>query len=203
MMKLSVLLYWCILKSKGFVDRGYENGPRNVLESDAPNFETMVRALAEGNSLPATVGSCRSTKMQVVIGWIGDWLDRGATPQCRLVVLHLWDQLHVTECQLDELWSFVHPKEDHFLMVHIDRETDSDAWIWVVFSPVWRLILAFGVSKRLQDCADSLVDRVTAHQFTSIGSGLTGFLPPLGLGAVSNDSYDVFAMVTCRSHKLI
>jgi len=88
-MKLSVLLYWCILKSKGFVDRGYENGPRNVLESDAPNFETMVRALAEGNSLPATVGSCRSTKMQVVIGWIGDWLDRGATPQCRLVVLHL------------------------------------------------------------------------------------------------------------------
>jgi len=36
-------------------------------------------------------------------------------------------QLHVTDCQLDELWSFVHPKEDLFLMVQIDRETDGDA----------------------------------------------------------------------------
>ena len=64
------------------------------------------------------------------------WLDRGATPHRRLVVLHLWYQLHVTGCQLDELWSFVHPKEDLFLMVQIDRETDGDAWIWVVFFPV-------------------------------------------------------------------
>jgi len=44
--------------------------------------------------------------------------------------------VHVTESQLDELWSFVHPKEDHFLMVQIDRETDGDAWIWEAFSPV-------------------------------------------------------------------
>jgi len=94
---------------------------------------------------------------------VSDWLDRGATPQCRLSVLYLWDQLHVTDCQLNELWSFVHPKEDLFLMVQIDRETDGDAWIWVVFFPVWRLILVFGVSKRSQDSADLLVDRVTAH----------------------------------------
>jgi len=38
--------------SKGFIDRGYENGLGNVLESDAPNFEISVRALAEGIPFP-------------------------------------------------------------------------------------------------------------------------------------------------------
>jgi len=51
-MKLSVLLCWRILMNKGFVDRGYENGPGNVLESDAPNLETSMRALAEGIPSP-------------------------------------------------------------------------------------------------------------------------------------------------------
>jgi len=70
-MKLSVLLCWRILMSKGFVDRVCENGPGNVLESDAPNFETARAGADQRNSLYTTVGSCRTTKMQLVIGWIG------------------------------------------------------------------------------------------------------------------------------------
>jgi hypothetical protein len=27
-----------------------------------------------------------------------------------LVMLHFWQRLHLTECQRDELWSFVHTK---------------------------------------------------------------------------------------------
>jgi hypothetical protein len=40
------------------------------------------------------------------------WLDRVAR-HCRVVMLSLWHNLHVIECQLDELWSFVHTKEAH------------------------------------------------------------------------------------------
>lgn len=69
-------------------------------------------------------------------------------------------QLHVTECQLDELWGFVHTKEAHLLETQIYKETYGDAWVWLAFAPVWRLVLAFVVGKRTQESADLLLDRV-------------------------------------------
>jgi IS1 family transposase len=77
-------------------------------------------------------------------------------------VLYLWSHLHVTECQLDELWSFVHTKEAHLPYAKIDCETYGDAWVWVAFAPAWRLILAFVVGKRTQESANLLLDRVKA-----------------------------------------
>ena len=41
---------------------------------------------------------------------VRNWLDR-ATRQCRAVMLYLWRDFPATECQLDELWSFVHPSK--------------------------------------------------------------------------------------------
>jgi transposase-like protein len=74
------------------------------LDADPAISETAIRALAEGNSLRAT-------------GWIVQinkdtacaWLHRAAV-LCRLVMLYLWRNLTVTECQLDELWNFVHTR---------------------------------------------------------------------------------------------
>jgi hypothetical protein len=57
-----------------------------------------VRALAEGNSLRATARIVLADKDTVCA-----WLDRAAR-QCRRVLLLLWHDLHVRECQLDELW---------------------------------------------------------------------------------------------------
>jgi hypothetical protein len=39
-----------------------------------------------------------------------EWLHRYAH-HGRLVMLYLWHELHLEECQLDELWSFVPTKE--------------------------------------------------------------------------------------------
>jgi IS1 family transposase len=124
------------------------------LESAPAIFEAAVRALAEGNSIRAT-GSI----LQIDKDTVCDWLDRAAL-HCRSVVLYLWNQLHVTECQLDELWSFVHTKEAQLPLAKIDCETYGDAWVWVAFAPVWRLILAFVVGKRNQASADLLLERV-------------------------------------------
>ena len=66
------------------------------LESDPVIFETAVRALAEGNSIRAT-----GRILQIDKDTVCAWLDRAAL-HCRTVILYLWDQLHVTECQLDE-----------------------------------------------------------------------------------------------------
>jgi len=124
------------------------------LEADPAIFETAVRALAEGNSLRATARIVQIDKDTAC-----DWLNRAAQ-QCRLVMLYLWHNLHVSECQLDELWSFVHTKERHLPYAKIYKETYGDAWVWIAFAPVWRLVLAFVVGKRTQPSANLLLDRV-------------------------------------------
>ena len=124
------------------------------LESDPALFETAVRALAEGNSIRAT-----GRIVQVDKDTVGDWLNRAAK-QCRLVMLYLWRNLHITECQLDELWSFVHTKEQNLAAAKIYCETYGDAWVWVAFAPVWRMVLAFVIGKRSQESANLLLDRV-------------------------------------------
>jgi IS1 family transposase len=124
------------------------------LESEAAIFETAVRALAEGNSIRATSRILQTDKDTVC-----DWLNRAAL-HCRSVALYFWSQLHVTECQLDELWGFVHTKEAHLPWAKPYCETYGDAWVWLAFAPVWRLVLAFVVGKRIQESADLLLDRV-------------------------------------------
>ena len=124
------------------------------LESDPVLFETAVRALAEGNSIRAT-----GRIVQVDKDTVCDWLTCAAQ-HCRLVMLYLWQNLHVTECQLDELWSFVHTKEQNLAFAKIYRETYGDAWVWLAFAPVWRMVLAFVIGKRTQESANLLLERV-------------------------------------------
>lgn len=124
------------------------------LEADQVIFETAVRALAEGNSLRATARIVHIDKDTAC-----DWLNRAAQ-HCRLVLLYLWRNLHVTECQLDELWSFVHTKERNLPCAKLYHETYGDAWVWIAFAPVWRVVLAFVVGKRTQTSANLLLERV-------------------------------------------
>ena len=124
------------------------------LHADPAIFETAVRALAEGNSIRATARIVQVDKDAVC-----EWLDRAAQ-HCRLVMLYLWRDLHVVECQLDELWSFVHTKEGNLPFAKLYDETYGDAWVWVAFAPIWRLVLAFVIGKRTQANADLLLERV-------------------------------------------
>jgi IS1 family transposase len=126
------------------------------LNAEAVIFETAIRALAEGNSLRST-----ARIVQVDKDTTCDWLDRAAQ-HCRQVLLYLWRDLPVAECQLDELWSFVHTKEAHLVMAKRVCESYGDAWIWMAFAPGWRMVLAFVVGKRIQENANLLLQRV-AH----------------------------------------
>lgn len=124
------------------------------LEADSSIFETAFRALAEGNSLR---GTARIVEIDAETCRMG--LERYAQ-QCRLVMLHFWQDLPIQECQLDELWSFVHTKEANLASAKLIRQTDGDAWVWVAFAPLWRMVLAFVVGKRTQENANRLVERV-------------------------------------------
>jgi IS1 family transposase len=126
------------------------------LEADPALFELTIRALAEGNSIHSTARIVQIDKDTVCA-----WLNRAAQ-HCRLICLSLWRQLHVTECQLDELWSFVYTKEQNVEFAKRWCETYGDAWVWVAFAPQWRLVLAFVVGKRTQAEANLLLERVAA-----------------------------------------
>lgn len=126
------------------------------LQVDRTTFEIAVRALAEGNALRATARIVQVDKDTVCA-----WLDRVAR-HCRTVMLSLWRNLHVNECQLDELWSFVHTKEAPLPGATLYNATYGDAWVWIAFAPVWRLVGAFVIGKRDQANADLLLARV-AH----------------------------------------
>jgi transposase-like protein/IS1 family transposase len=124
------------------------------LESSPMIFETAVRALAEGNSIQSTARIVQVDKDTVCA-----WLERAAE-QCRLLMLYLWHDLPVSECQLDELWSFVHTKEDNLACAKLCCESYGDAWVWIAFAPQWRLVLAFVVGARTQAEANLLLERV-------------------------------------------
>ena len=124
------------------------------LGTDPVKFETVLRALAEGNSLRATARIVEVDKDQV-----GAWLDRAAR-QCRTVMLSLWRDLPVTECQLDELWSFIHTKQENLPGAKQYADTYGDAWVWLAFAPVWRLVLGFVIGKHDQASADRLLEQV-------------------------------------------
>lgn len=124
------------------------------LHAEPRIFDMAVRALAEGNSLRGTARIFATDK-----DTIGDWLTRAAR-HCQLVMVYLWRNLHITECQLDELWSFVHTKEANLPTAKLYQETYGDAWVWVAFAPVVRIVLAFVIGKRDQTHANLLLARV-------------------------------------------
>jgi DNA invertase Pin-like site-specific DNA recombinase len=68
---------------------------------DEDMIERVVRCLAEGNSIRATariMGIDKDTVYRVF---------ERASSHCHKVLTELLTDLHLEECQLDELWSFV------------------------------------------------------------------------------------------------
>ena len=120
------------------------------------NFLIAMRALAEGNAL-------RGTGRIVEVGkdTVCDWVDR-AGRHCWAVTTYLFDTLHITECQGDELWSFVRKKEAHLSVAEKVLALYGDAWVWIAFAPAWRLVAALVVGKRDQAHANVLLERVHA-----------------------------------------
>jgi IS1 family transposase len=119
-------------------------------------FTIATTALAEGNSLRGTsriVGVDKDTVCR--------WLSR-ASDHCTRVGGHLWRNLPLRECQLDELWSFVHKKEKNLTPIEQILNEYGDAWVWVAFEPILKIIPAFVVGKRVQENANLLIAQTAA-----------------------------------------
>jgi IS1 family transposase len=109
--------------------------------------ETVYRALAclaEGQGLRATA-RVFGVKPEDILRWL-----RRAGQHSARVSAYRMRNLHVEQAQLDELWTFVHKKEKRLSgweQLHTDW---GDTWIWTVFDPVSKLVLAFEVGARTE-----------------------------------------------------
>jgi IS1 family transposase len=106
------------------------------------DYLRVAKSLAEGNGIRTTSRIFDLDK---------DTVQRcaySAGQHCRLVESVLMHHLHLEECQLDEMWSFVYKKQGHLSPFEQLMEEIGDIWLHVAFEPRLKLFLAIVPAKR-------------------------------------------------------
>ena len=124
------------------------------MRTDLSTYLRGAVALAEGVSIRAT-GRLLGVDKDTVNHWL-PILGR----HCQGVMNYFFRNLHLSECQLDELWTFIAKKQAHLTPLEQLPEVYGDAWVWIAFSPVCKLVPAWVVGKRTLPHARRLVFRL-------------------------------------------
>lgn len=124
------------------------------VRSDLDTYLHGATALAEGMSIRAT-----GRLLKVDKDTVNHWLP-GLGRHCQGVMNYFFRDLQLTECQLDELWTFIAKKEAHLTSLEQLEAVYGDAWVWIAFSPVCKLVPAWVVGKRTLAHARRLVFRL-------------------------------------------
>ena len=124
------------------------------VRTDLNTYRRGAKALAEGLSIRAT-GRLLEVDKDTVNHWL-PILGR----HCQGVVNYFFRNLYLSECQLDELWTFIAKKEAHLTPLEKLQEIYGDVWVWIAFSPVCKLVPAWVVGKRTLPHARRLVYRL-------------------------------------------
>lgn len=123
-------------------------------------FETIAKSLAEGVGVAATA-RIQDVDKKTVLLVLAKAAEHVAKVSHALLV-----NLAISECQLDEMWSFIGKKEKNLGPVEKLQGELGDAWIWIAFDAVNKVVTAYVVGKRTLPHAIALlqeVKRVTAH----------------------------------------
>ena len=124
------------------------------IRTDLEIYRRGTKTLAEGLSIRAT-----SRLIEVDKDTVNHWLPAlGLHSQG--VMNYFFRNLHLEECQLDELWTFIYKKEKQLTALEKLAEVYGDAWVWIAFSPVCKLVPAWVVGKRTLPHARRLVFRL-------------------------------------------
>lgn len=106
------------------------------------DYFRVTKSLAEGNGIRTT---------SRILDLDKDTVQRcalSAGEHCRFVESVLMHHLHLEECQLDEMWSFVFKKQGHLSVFEQLMDHIGDIWLHVAFEPRLKLFLAIVPAKR-------------------------------------------------------
>jgi len=132
------------------------------IRTDLHTSLSGATALAEGLGIRAT-GRLVSVDKDTVNHWLPV-----LGQHCQGVMNYFFRNLHLHECQLDELWTFIHKKEGHLTPLEKLAEVYGDAWVWIAFSPVYKVVPAWVVGKRTLRYARRLLFRLKSATDGSI-----------------------------------
>lgn len=124
------------------------------VRTDLDIYRRGAKALAEGLSIRAT-GRLLEVDKDTVNHWL-PLLGR----HCQGLMNYFFRNLHLSECQLDELWTFIYKKERQLTPLEKLAEVYGDTWVWIAFSPVCKLVPIWVVGKRTLPHARKLVFRL-------------------------------------------
>lgn len=124
------------------------------IRTDEMTYQYAVAALAEGVALRA-VGRLFGLDKDTLCNWLPRLGEH-----CEDVMSYFFRDLHLSECQLDELWTFVYKKEDQLDPIEQLLSVYGDAWVWIAFSPICKLVPAWLVGKRTLRDARKLIFRL-------------------------------------------
>lgn len=124
------------------------------IRTEEATYQSGAQHLAEGTSIRATAGLLDLDKDTVC-----HWLPR-LGKHCKRMLSYFFRNLHLSECQLDELWTFILKKEDQLTPLDKLQGIYGDAWVWIAFSPVNKQVPAWVVGKRTLPNARKLVFRL-------------------------------------------
>ncbi len=124
------------------------------IRTNERTYQSGARHLAEGSSIRATGRLLNLDKDTVC-----HWLPR-LGEHCNGVMSYFFRDLHLSECQLDELWTFIYKKEEQLTPLDELLGIYGDAWVWIAFSPVYKVVPAWVVGKRTLSNARKLVFRL-------------------------------------------
>jgi IS1 family transposase/transposase-like protein len=118
------------------------------------DFLIVCNALAEGTGIRTTSRILDVDK---------DTVQRCALAaglQCQFVESVLMHHLHLEECQLDEMWSFVYKKQGHLDPFEQLLDDLGDIWLHVAFEARLKLFVAIVPAKRTLDSLRTLIRAV-------------------------------------------
>ena len=121
------------------------------VRTDLDIYRRGAKALAKGVSIRAT-----GRLVEVDKDTVNHWLPN-LGHHCQRLMNYFFRDLHLSECQLDELGTFIYKKEGHLTSLEKLAEVYGDAWVWIAFSPVCKLVPAWVVGKRTLPYARRLI----------------------------------------------
>jgi len=122
---------------------------------------TALQELAEGLGVRA-VARLRGVQPDTVLEWL-----KKAGQHCQLLSEYMMRELHVTQVQLDELWTFVRKKERMLKAWEMLHSEWGDTWVWVAFDPVHKLVIAVLVGDHTEEEAVSFLALLRARLVNS------------------------------------
>lgn len=146
----------------GTVIEARANTAYDDIRTSLATYELGAKLLAEGMSLRATARVLGVDK-DTVCGWLCQLGEH-----CAHVATYHFRHLHLTECQLDELWTFVHKKEARLTPLEQMLGVYGDTWVWIAFAPLSKIVPVWVAGKRTLRTGRLLVKRLKNRLDTHI-----------------------------------